>query len=62
MNIKTYKFSYGGVLKKLISKTVSLLYNSMIGGFALLLFMIAAAEINYGLKFIINETIINILQ
>lgn len=62
MNIIVYNFSYGGTLKKAISKTVSLLYNSMIGGFVLFIYMLIIAEINYRLKYIVNDNIVNVFQ
>lgn len=62
MNKKTYKFSYGGTLKKIISKTISLIYNIFIGIIILLIFAFIVSEINYLLKDLIDENIMNICK
>ena len=62
MNIKIYKFSYGGALKKVISKTISLMYNAMIGGFILLIYISIIAEINYKLKYLIDDSVLIVFR
>lgn len=62
MNIKTYKFSYGGILKKIISKTVSLFYNTMVSGIVLLVYFFIVSEMNFRLKNLIDDSIISIFQ
>lgn len=62
MNIKTYKFSYGSTLKKFISKTISLIYNIFIGTIILLIFAFIVSEVNYLLRDLIDENIMNICK
>lgn len=62
MNIKTYNFSYGSVFKKFISKTVSFLYNTLVGVFVLLIFAFIFSGINYRLKGFIDENYLDIIR
>ncbi len=60
--IKTYNFSYGGTFKKFISKTISFIYNALIGTFFLIIFAFVIAEMNYLLRDLINNTTMNVLN
>lgn len=62
MSSKTYEFSYGGNIKKFLSKTVSLIYNSIIGGIVLFVFMFLISEINYRLKFLVNDDTFHVFK
>lgn len=62
MNIKTYKFSYGGTFKKYISKTVSLMYNLMVSGIILFIYASIISNLNYMLKNLISDNILNVFK
>lgn len=62
MNIKTYKFSYGSTLKKIISKTVWFLHNAFIGVFILIIFAYIISEMNYLLKDLISDNVMDICK
>ena len=62
MIIKKYKFSYGGIIKKFLSKTISLLYNTLVGCFVLIILALIVSEINYLLTDLLNDRVLDILR
>lgn len=61
MEKKIYKFSYGNRFKKFISILVSFIYDFMISCALLFFVSLIISKINYELKFIINDNIMNIV-
>lgn len=62
MNTNVYKFSYGGSVRKILSKFISLMYNFLLGIFTLIIFAFIMSEINYIFKDFLSDMILDVLK
>lgn len=62
MKTKIYEFSYGSTLKKVISKSISLMYNMMINGIILFIYVLLITAVNDRLKHLIGHDILELFR